>query len=67
MDCGIMGFLKNEIDIRTPKKLLEQWETILIPMRSLRGIPMPSEGIIKGVDAAVEGILSTEGVTIMQQ
>jgi peptide/nickel transport system permease protein len=58
------GIPENEIDIQDTEKLLEQWENNFDPNLKLKGMTYAKRRYYQRVDAAVEGILSTEGVTI---
>jgi peptide/nickel transport system permease protein len=58
------GIPENEIDITDTKKLLEQWENSYDPSVKVAGMTYAKRRYYQRVDAAVEGILSTEGVTI---
>src|SRR5574342_764065 len=58
------GIPENEIDIQDTEKLLEQWENNFDPNLKLKGMTYAKRRYYQRVDAAVEGILSTEGATI---
>ena len=58
------GIPENEIDIQDTEKLLEQWENNFDPNLKLKGMTYAKRRYYERVDAAVEGIFSTEGVTI---
>jgi len=58
------GIPENEIDIQDTEKLLEQWENHFDPNLKLAGMTYAKRRYYQRIDAAVEGILSTEGATI---
>ena len=58
------GIPINDIDITDTKKLLEQWGNSYDPNVKVAGMTYAKRRYYQRVDAAVEGILSTEGVTI---
>ena len=58
------GIPENEIDIQDTEKLLEQWENNFDPNLKLKGMTYAKRRYYERVDAAGEGIFSTEGVTI---
>jgi peptide/nickel transport system permease protein len=58
------GIPENEIDIQDTEKLLEQWENNFDPTLKLKGMTYAKQRYYQRIDAAVEGILSTEGATI---
>jgi ABC-type dipeptide/oligopeptide/nickel transport system permease subunit len=58
------GIPENEIDIKDTKKLVEQWENSYDPGVKVKGMTYAKRRYYQRVDAAVEGILSTEGATI---
>lgn len=58
------GIPENEIDIQDTEKLLEQWENNFDPDLKVKGMTYARRRYYQRVDAAIEGILSTEGATI---
>ena len=58
------GIPEDEIDIQNTEKLLEQWENSYDPDLKVAGMTYAKRRYYQRVDASVEGILSTEGVTI---
>ena len=58
------GVPANEIDIQDTGKLLKQWENSFDPNLKIKGMTYAKRRYYERVDAAIEGILSTEGVTI---
>ncbi len=58
------GIPENEIDIANTEKLLEQWENNYDPTFSFAGMTYAKQRYYQRLDASLEGILATEGVTI---
>jgi peptide/nickel transport system permease protein len=58
------GFLESEIDTADTEKLLEQWVNNFDPKKRLPGMTNAQRNYYIRLDAALEGILSTEGAII---
>jgi peptide/nickel transport system permease protein len=58
------GIPNNEIDIQDTDKLLNQWVNNYDPTRRLAGMPYAKHRYYQRLDASLEGILATEGLTI---
>ncbi len=58
------GIAENEIDIADTEKLLGQWESNYDPKKQVEGMTFAKARYYQRVNAAISGLLSTEGVTI---
>ncbi len=58
------GIPENEIDIEDTVKLLDQWANDFDPTLKFAGMTYAKRNYYVRLDASLEGILSTEGVTI---
>jgi peptide/nickel transport system permease protein len=58
------GIPENEIDITDTEKLLDQWVNNFDPIRQFTGMTYAKVLYYQRLDASLEGILETEGVTI---
>jgi peptide/nickel transport system permease protein len=61
------GIPENEIDVNNTEKLLDQWINNYDPDKTLGGMTFAKHRYYQRLDASLEGLLSTEGVTIAQQ
>ena len=59
-----VGILENQIDTTDTKSLLELWGNNYDPKKQLPGMTYAKTRYYQRLNAALEGILSTEGVTI---
>jgi peptide/nickel transport system permease protein len=60
------GISENEIDMANTQQLLEQWLNNYDPKLNVPGMTNARRNYYVRLDAALEGLLSTEGVTIAQ-
>ena len=58
------GIPENEIDIANTEKLMDQWLNNYDPKKQLPGMTFAKQRYYQRLDASLEGILATEGVTI---
>ncbi len=58
------GIPENEIDITDTEKLLDQWVNNFDPKKNVAGMTNARRNYYVRLDASLEGILATEGVTI---
>ena len=58
------GIAESEIDIADTGKLLGQWESNYDPKKQVAGMTFAKTRYYQRVNAAIEGLLSTEGVII---
>jgi peptide/nickel transport system permease protein len=58
------GIAESEIDIADTKKLLGQWESNYDPKKQVEGMTFAKTRYYQRVNAAITGLLSTEGVMI---
>jgi peptide/nickel transport system permease protein len=58
------GIPENQIDITDTEKLLALWEKEYDPNKSIPGMTFAKQRYYQRVDAALEGLLSTEGAMI---
>ncbi len=61
------GIPENEIDIANTEKLMDQWVNNYDPKKQLPGMTFAKQRYYQRLDASLEGILATEGVTIAAQ
>jgi peptide/nickel transport system permease protein len=58
------GIPENEIDITNTKKLLGQWESNYDPSKQIKGMTFAKTRYYQRLNASLQGVLSTEGVTV---
>jgi peptide/nickel transport system permease protein len=58
------GLPENEIDITDTKKLLGQWESNYAPEKQIKGMTFAKTRFYQRLNVSLQGILSTEGVTV---
>ncbi len=58
------GIPDGEIDIQDTEKLMTLWANNYDPLRKIPGMTYAKQSYYQRLDASLEGILSTEGVTI---
>lgn len=58
------GIAENEIDIADTAKLLGQWEANYDPDKRIKGMTFARQRYFQRVNAAIEGLLSTEGAIV---
>jgi peptide/nickel transport system permease protein len=58
------GIPENEIEITDTKKLLGQWESNYDPKKQIKGMTFAKTRYYQRLNASLEGILSTESVSI---
>jgi peptide/nickel transport system permease protein len=58
------GIPENEIDTTDIKKLLDQWESNYDPKKQIKGMTFAKTRYYQRLNASLEGILSTESVTV---
>jgi peptide/nickel transport system permease protein len=58
------GIPEEDVDIQNTKKLMEQWGTHFDPTLRLPGMTSAARSYYRRLDASLEGIFSTSGITI---
>jgi peptide/nickel transport system permease protein len=58
------GIPESEIDVTDTEKLLDQWENYFDPTKNIPGMTNAKRNYYNRLNRSIQGILSTEGVTI---